>query len=101
MKLFKFTGFAVTAAILAMPFAVLAQGLYLEDPQFVEYLEYLRSYWKQPKYAQYLLYPACLKFLDLVLDHPEFRKLLKDPLVCDAIFQQQFQFWQNRLKLQL
>jgi mediator of RNA polymerase II transcription subunit 31 len=76
--------------------ADLAQGLYLQDEAFIGHLQYLRSHWKTPEYAQYLIYPACLKFLDLLLDHANFRTSLKNSAVCDAIQVQQFQHWQHR-----
>lgn len=33
----------------------LASKGYLDDPAFINYLDYL-SYWREPKYAQFILY---------------------------------------------
>lgn len=41
---------------------------YLQDPQFMAYLRYLR-YWKQPEYARLISYPHALYMLDLLLLH--------------------------------
>jgi len=70
----------------------LAQSLYLEDEAFVNYLKYL-LYWKQPEYAKFIIYPNSLYFLDL-LQKEEFRKVLKNPNICEDIHLQQFYHWQ-------
>lgn len=44
----------------------LAQGQYFDEPAFVKYLAYL-LYWKQAEYAQFLVYPQCLHFLELLV----------------------------------
>ena len=75
--------------------------LYLDDEDFIAYLKYLRGYWKTPEYAQYIIYPACLTFLDYVLDYPQFRALLKDSRVVEAIFHQQVYWWQYRNGMRL
>jgi len=70
----------------------LAQNLFLEDPAFLGYLEYLR-YWKEPQYAKFVTFPHCLYILDLLQDKG-FRERLKDPKVAEYIHVQQFYHWQ-------
>ncbi|RKP12453.1 mediator of RNA polymerase II transcription subunit 31 [Piptocephalis cylindrospora] len=62
---------------LANPFYLhhLAQGGYLEDDRFLAYLSYL-SYWREPQYARFLVYPHALRYLEL-LEHPDFCAKLK------------------------
>ena len=77
--------------------AHLAQELYLEDPAFINYLDYLQ-YWRQAEYASFVVYPHALHFLEL-LQHESFRKALKDPAVAEQIHCQQFYHWENRARL--
>eukprot|EP01116_Phalansterium_solitarium_P000351 TRINITY_DN10223_c0_g1_i2.p1 TRINITY_DN10223_c0_g1~~TRINITY_DN10223_c0_g1_i2.p1 ORF type:complete len:128 (-),score=26.12 TRINITY_DN10223_c0_g1_i2:185-568(-) len=70
----------------------LAQRKYFDDAAFVSYLKYL-LYWKQPAYARFIIYPQCLKFLDL-LQHDEFRKSLVSSETSEEIHRQQFWHWQ-------
>ena len=53
------------------PRSVLALHGFFEKPGFVHYLEYL-TYWKQPEYARFLMYPHCLVFLGM-LQEEEYR----------------------------
>jgi hypothetical protein len=46
--------------------ADLAQGQYFDEPAFVNYLAYL-LYWKRPEYAHFIVYPQCLRFLELLV----------------------------------
>ena len=71
----------------------LAQNLYLEDERFMAYLAYLRAYWRRPRYAQYLTYPACLDVLDLVLSPHTDLERLKDPAMREMMHEQQFYAW--------
>ncbi|KAK6343219.1 suppressor of hpr1 [Orbilia blumenaviensis] len=67
---------------LANPFYLnyLAQGKYLQDEAFLQYLEYL-DYWRQPDYVKFLSYPSfTLNALDL-LRQPKFRQ---DIMVADT-----------------
>ena len=77
--------------------AHLAQELYLEDPAFVNYLDYLQ-YWRRAEYAAFVVYPHALHFLEL-LQHESFRKAIKDPAVAEQIHCQQFYHWENRARL--
>ncbi len=45
--------------------ADLAQHRYLDDPRFVAYLGYLQ-YWRRPPYCTYLVFPHCLRMLELL-----------------------------------
>jgi mediator of RNA polymerase II transcription subunit 31 len=47
----------------------LATSGILYQSTFLDFLRYLR-YWKLPQYAQYLTYPNCLYFLDLLVPPP-------------------------------
>ena len=75
----------------------LAQNLYFEDEDFIEYLTYLQ-YWKSAKYAQYILYPSCLKMLDLIVNKPEVRSLLKQEEIIQSIQNQQYYLWKQTAK---
>jgi len=56
----------------------LANGGYLEDQAFLEFLHYLQ-YWKRPEYVIFLDFPSALKFLDLILENPDnFRVKIRD-----------------------
>jgi len=71
---------------------VLAQGRYFQDNCFINYLKYL-LYWKRQPYVKYIVYPHCLRFLEL-LQEDSFRKALTDPKFVDCIHQQQYYHWQ-------
>jgi mediator of RNA polymerase II transcription subunit 31 len=74
---------------------VLAAQGYLLDGKFIRYLDYLQ-YWKEPQYAKFLVYPHCLRFLDL-LQHEEIRKLLtEDRTFHLKLLDQQFYHWLYR-----
>lgn len=81
------------------PYPDLANSGYLEDPQFLRYLEYL-SYWKEDPYVKYLMYPflsfpQALHFLTL-LQNVEFRRRCKDWGFITFMHQSQFQHWSYR-----
>lgn len=68
---------------------------YLLDGKFVRYLDYLQ-YWKQPQYSKFLVYPHCLRFLDL-LQHEDIRKKLTEhPNFHTELADQQFWHWLHR-----
>ena len=71
--------------------ADLAQTKVLEDAAFVRFLEYL-LYWRQPEYAQYLIFPQAVFFLGL-LQHRGFRDALVDPATIDWLHRQQYFDW--------
>ena len=74
--------------------AEFVQG-YLLDGKFIRYLDYLQ-YWKQPQYAKFLVYPHCLRFLDL-LQHEDIRKeLTKDRNLPRQLADQQYYHWLYR-----
>lgn len=78
---------------------VLSQNRYFQDKAFIKYLEYL-LYWKKPEYCKFIIYPHCLRFLDL-LQQPAFRQRLSDLEYIQLIFSQQYFHWRyyrsNRL----
>lgn len=73
----------------------LAQNRYLDDPAFVEYLDYLQ-YWREPRFCQYIVFPHCLRMLEL-LQQPSFRAALKRADFKDMVFRQQHDHWNHRL----
>jgi len=76
-----------------VPLTGLAQNRYLEDEKFVRFLEYL-MYWKRPEYAQFIIYPHSLHFLEL-LQFPEFRKAIANPHYKELVHTQQFFSWMH------
>jgi len=68
---------------------------YLLDGKFIRYLDYLQ-YWKQPQYSKFLVYPHCLRFLDL-LQHEDIRKqLTEDRSFPLQLADQQYYHWLYR-----
>lgn len=74
--------------------ADLAQNRYFDDPAFVEYLKYLQ-YWSERPYCEHLVFPHCLKMLEL-LQSAQFRANLKHAEFKDHVFTHQFQHWHHR-----
>ncbi|KAL1519474.1 hypothetical protein AB1Y20_022993 [Prymnesium parvum] len=72
----------------------LAQHRYLDDPDFVEYLDYLQ-YWRDFPYCSFIVFPHCLRMLEL-LQQDSFRAALKRADFKDFIFQQQHWHWKYR-----
>lgn len=64
----------------------------------MRYLAYLQ-YWKEPRYAQYIVYPHALYFLDR-LQSPEFRRSLLNEQTANFIHEQQFLHWKYGHQLQ-
>jgi mediator of RNA polymerase II transcription subunit 31 len=59
------------------------------------YLRYL-EYWREPEYARFIIYPACLQALTLILNNPTHAgKVLKDPVFCEHLLFQQRCAWQD------
>ena len=75
---------------------VLASSGYFDDAAFVRYLEYL-LYWKEPRYAQYIVYPHALFFLEK-LQEPAFRRSLLDENIAVYMHRQQNMHWQFALQ---
>lgn len=72
----------------------LAQNRYFDDPQFVDYLEYLQ-YWREPPYCLHLAFPHCLRMLEL-LQTEKFVAGLKREDFKDYLRAQQHWHWRNR-----
>jgi SOH1 len=69
----------------------------LQDPHFQAYLRYLRDTWSQPEYAVYLMYPHCLYFLNLLVEHPVvLAREWAQPAYRNFCHHQQFLAWQHR-----
>ncbi|CAF0719659.1 unnamed protein product [Brachionus calyciflorus] len=62
------------------------QGMF-ENDSFKNYLKYL-LYWKRPEYIQFIRYPECLFFLDL-LQNDELQQMIKDKNCVNFICEQQ------------
>ncbi|KIM45083.1 hypothetical protein M413DRAFT_441747 [Hebeloma cylindrosporum] len=81
---------------LANPFYLhsLAQQNILEQPAFINFLEYL-LYFKQKDYARFIHYPHALHHLEL-LQHAQFRsQMKKDEFLRDFLHQKQFDHWRT------
>ncbi|KAF9453929.1 SOH1-domain-containing protein [Macrolepiota fuliginosa MF-IS2] len=81
---------------LANPFYLqsLAQQNILEQPAFVNFLEYL-LYWKEKDYARFIHYPHALHHLEL-LQHAQFRsEMKKDDYFREFLHQKQFDHWRT------
>ena len=72
----------------------LAQNRYLDDPDFLAFLEYLQ-YWREPRYCKYLQFPHCLRMLEL-LDNEAFRTALKRADFKDMVLTQPHGHWKAR-----
>eukprot|EP00897_Mesotaenium_endlicherianum_P008267 jgi/Mesen1/7469/ME000039S06686 len=74
---------------------------YFDDPAFVNYLKYLQ-YWRKPEYANFIMYPHSLFFLEL-LQSQQFRTAMAHHNNKEIAHRQQFYFWRhyrnNRLKI--
>ncbi|KAG6812545.1 hypothetical protein H0H92_002314 [Tricholoma furcatifolium] len=81
---------------LANPFYLhsLAQQNILEQPAFINFLEYLQ-YFKEKDYARFIHYPHALHHLDL-LQHAEFRaEMKKSEFFREYLHQKQFDHWRT------
>lgn len=67
----------------------------LNNSAFVSFISYLWRYWRTPEYAVHLVYPQCLRILELLQD-PAFREALKDPRYVAFLKQQQYLHWLYR-----
>jgi mediator of RNA polymerase II transcription subunit 31 len=72
----------------------LAQNRYFDDPKFVDYLDYLQ-YWREMPYCQYLVFPQCLRMLEL-LQTDAFVAALKRVDFKDHLQSQQSWSWRQR-----
>jgi len=70
----------------------LAQQKYLENEDFLRYLEYL-EYWRELPHLQFIVYPNCLTMLTL-LKQPEFRREIARAEVAQLIMDGFFRKWQ-------
>ena len=73
----------------------LAQNRYFDDPDFRDYLEYLQ-YWRELPYCLHLVFPHCLRMLELLVEDDGFVDALKRPDFKDHVFAQQFNHWKHR-----
>ncbi|GBE81471.1 SOH1-domain-containing protein [Sparassis latifolia] len=80
---------------LANPFYLhsLAQQNILNQPAFINYLNYLQ-YWKDKDYARFILYPHALHHLDL-LQHAQFRAEIGKDEWREYLNQKQFDHWRT------
>ena len=58
----------------------------------MNYLKYLQ-YWREPEYANYIIYPHCLAFLELLLDERFRQQLGNAQYVENILMRQQFNHW--------
>ncbi|PBK81913.1 SOH1-domain-containing protein [Armillaria gallica] len=81
---------------LANPFYLhsLAQQNILEQPAFINFLEYLQ-YFRDKDYARFIHYPHALHHLEL-LQHAQFRaEMKKDEFLREYLHQKQFDHWRT------
>jgi mediator of RNA polymerase II transcription subunit 31 len=76
----------------------LAQNLYFDDAQFRDYLVYLQ-YWRDLPYCLHIVFPHCLRILELLVSDDDFVEALKRPDFKDFLFSQQFGHWRHRATL--
>ena len=69
----------------------LGQNKYLEDPRFLNYLEYL-EYWRKPENAKFIVYHNCLHMLTL-LKQPLFRQEICKVEVAKMIMDDYYGSW--------
>ncbi|EGN99597.1 hypothetical protein SERLA73DRAFT_106218 [Serpula lacrymans var. lacrymans S7.3] len=71
----------------------LAQQNILDQPAFINYLNYLQ-YWKEKDYARFIHYPHALHHLEL-LQHARFRSEMKKDEWREYLNQKQFDHWRT------
>ncbi|KAJ7209629.1 SOH1-domain-containing protein [Mycena pura] len=71
----------------------LAQQNILDQPAFINYLEYL-LYFKEKDYARFIHYPHALHHLEL-LQHAQFRTEMRQDEFRDFLHQKQFDHWRT------
>ncbi|KAF9793393.1 SOH1-domain-containing protein [Thelephora terrestris] len=71
----------------------LAQQGILNQPAFVNYLQYL-LYWKEKEYARFVQYPHALHHLEL-LQHAQFRSEISKDEWREFLNQKQFHHWRT------
>ncbi|KAJ7502849.1 SOH1-domain-containing protein [Mycena galericulata] len=71
----------------------LAQQNILDQPAFINFLEYL-LYFKEKDYARFIHYPHALHHLEL-LQHAQFRTDMRQDEFRDLLAQKQFDFWRT------
>ncbi|CDK25961.1 unnamed protein product [Kuraishia capsulata CBS 1993] len=71
----------------------LAQMGKLQEQTFLNYLDYL-EYWRDPKYAQFLIYPNCLHILTL-LKSPQFREQISRQDLTELLFNDMVNRWKE------
>lgn len=78
----------------------LSQQRTFESDACLRYLKDLHSCWSQPAYAQYVIYPHALCFLEL-LQAPQFRSRIGTTAFKEAVHAQQFYSWAFSLRRRL
>ncbi|KAJ7124983.1 SOH1-domain-containing protein [Mycena epipterygia] len=71
----------------------LAQQNILDQPAFINFLQYL-LYFKEKDYARFIHYPHALHHLEL-LQHAEFRADMRQDEFRDFLHQKQFDHWRT------
>lgn len=74
--------------------AHLSRSDVLDEDDFIRFLDYLQ-YWHEPQYAKHIVYPQCLRMLDL-LQEPGFRLALKNPIFVEYARRQTTLHWFHR-----
>jgi mediator of RNA polymerase II transcription subunit 31 len=69
----------------------LAQRGYFKKQTFLNYLKYL-MYWKEPEYCKHLVYPQCLRLLEM-LQHEQFLKQIVNAQCSKFVDEQLLLVW--------
>lgn len=72
----------------------LYQSGYFSNDKFKAFLVYLQ-YWKEPKYAKFLLFPQALNILDLLITSKDFVESLKYTQMIEHLSMQQYLLWKG------
>ena len=67
---------------------------YFDQTEFIEYLKYL-CYFKNPKYASFLLYPQSVVILEMLID-PNLRLVLENDEFYIQLANDQYYTWASR-----
>lgn len=73
----------------------LAQQGYFKDECFVNYLRYL-TYWKDPKYSKFIVYPNCLHILSM-LQNERFRMDVQNQNFTNLLYNDMVEYWREPL----
>lgn len=70
------------------------EGYFAED-EFIHYLQYL-LYFKEQKYAKFLVYPQCIPILELLIQDGISKELSEDSFYV-KLSETEFQMWKSRV----